>query len=244
MNKLLSYLFTPFYYLVFTSLLLIFHPVQIVCRRVFGYNAHKKSVDVMSYLLVHGLKILGAHITINGKDNLPTDRPLIIIANHQSTFDIPPVVWIFRKHHPKFISKIELGKGIPSISYNLKHSGSALIDRNNRKQSVEEIYELGRRIESNNYAACIYPEGTRSRNGKVKRFKIAGISALLQAAPSALVVPFVIDGNWKLQQHGLFPMCFGVRINYSILDPIEPNGYNAEEIIALSEKAIKECLNQ
>ena len=47
-----------------------------------------------------------------------------------------------RQFHPKFISKKELGKGIPSVSFNLRHGGSALIDRKNPMQAVEAIRKL------------------------------------------------------------------------------------------------------
>jgi len=224
--------------------LIVFHPIQFISLHLFGHEAHKKSADLMSYFLVQGLRVLGTRITFEGVDNLPCDRPLIIISNHQSLFDIPPVVLAFRKHHPKFISKIELGKGIPSVSYNLKHSGAALIDRKNQKQSIREIFKLGKLIQEKNYAACIYPEGTRSRNGKVRRFKEAGVATLLRAAPSALIVPFVIDGNWKIQCYGKYPLGLGVKVKYTILDPIEPKGYKPEELVEHVQQVIKDSLHQ
>ena len=61
--------------------------------------------------------------------------PVVFVANHQSLYDIPPFIWFMRSNHPKFISKIELAKGIPSVSYNLRHGGAALIDRKNPRQS-------------------------------------------------------------------------------------------------------------
>ena len=118
MRTIFSYLLTPVYLLFFMLLLLIFHPVQVVCRFVGGYPLRKKSVDVLNFLLLYSLVILGARIRFRGFDKLPQGRPFIIVSNHQSTFDIPPIVWGFRKSHPKFVSKKELGKGIPSISYN------------------------------------------------------------------------------------------------------------------------------
>jgi len=244
MKNFLSYLLTPVFLLLFAFLLLIFHPVQVFARRIWGYPVRKKTVDVLNWCLLHSLHVLGARISFHGFGKLPQGRPLIIVSNHQSTYDIPPVVWGFRKHHPKFISKIELAKGIPSISYNLKHGGSALIDRKNKGQSIKEIIKLGHHIEENNYAACIFPEGTRSKTGKVKKFMEGGIHTLLKAAPSAVVVPFVIDGNSELMKSGYFPFTFGTRLRYTVLDPIEPNGYSAAEIAAMCEMRIKKELGQ
>ena len=178
-----------------------------------------------------------------GFEKLPQGKPLIIVSNHQSQYDIPPVVWGFRSCFPKFISKIELGKGIPSISYNLRKGQSALIDRRNRSQAIKEIIRLGRHIEENNYSACIFPEGTRSKNGNVKKFKVGGIETLLKTAPSAVVFPFVIDGNHLLQRNG-FPMGIGVKLTYAVLDPIDRENRSAEEITQLCEQSIKRELGQ
>ena len=74
-----------------------------------------------------------------------------------------------RKHHPKFVSKMELGKGIPSVSYNLSHGGSVLINRKDSRQSLTEIAKLGSYIEKHNRTAVIFPEGTRSKTGHTQK---------------------------------------------------------------------------
>lgn len=237
--KFLGYLLTPIYLFYFGALLLIFHPVQVACRLLGGYLPRKKSVDVLNYMLLYGLRIVGARVKFYGFDKLPSDRSLIIISNHQSTFDIPPIVWGFRKVHPRFISKIELGKGIPSISYNLRHAGSALIDRKNRSQSIKEIIRVGRMIEKQKHAVSIFPEGTRSKTGKMKKFQEGGIHTLLKAAPTAMIVPFAIDGNSQLMKQGYFPLQFGVKLSYTMLEPFEPEGMTAKEIAEKCEGVIK-----
>ena len=244
MKKLAGYLLTPVFLLAFSLLLLIFHPVQVVCRLIGGYPLRKKSVDILNFFLIYSLFIMGARIRFRGFDQLPKGRPFLIVSNHQSTFDIPPIVWGFRKHHPKFVSKIELGKGIPSISYNLRHGGSALIDRKNGRQAILEITKLGKHIEKENYCASIFPEGTRSKTGMVNRFQHAGIASLLRAAPSALIVPFVIDGNSRLMEKGYYPLKFGTRLTYTALPSIDPAGRDPKELTAEIEEKIKQHLNQ
>ncbi len=243
MKKILAYILTPIFYLVFGMILVIFHPIQVICWNLFGYLAQKRSVEIMNFLIIKSMVILGARVKFKGFEKIPLDKPLIIVSNHQSQFDIPPLGWGFRKHFPKYISKIELGKGIPSISYNLRKGGSALIDRKNRSQSIKEIIKFGRHIEANNYSACIFPEGTRSKDGIVRKFKASGLGALLKTAPSAIIIPFAIDGNYLFQRDG-FPMGFGEKIKYTVLDPIERGNHTAEEIAELTERAIKKELKQ
>jgi 1-acyl-sn-glycerol-3-phosphate acyltransferase len=241
MKKIFGYILSPIYLLVFGLILGIFHPIQVVCWKVWGYPAQKRAVEIMCYLIMKSLIILGSRVKFKGFEKLPKDCPLIIVSNHQSQYDIPPVVWGFRKHYPKFIAKIQLGKGIPSISYNLRKGGSALIDRKNRSQAIKEIIKLGRHIEANNYSACIFPEGTRSKDGKVKTFQVSGLGTLLKTSPSAAIIPFAMNGNYLLQR---FPMGFGEKLTYSVLDPIERENRTAEEISEMCELAIKKELGQ
>jgi 1-acyl-sn-glycerol-3-phosphate acyltransferase len=244
MKKLAGYVLTPFYHFYFGLLLLIFHPIQVAALYFFGDRVRKKTVDILNLCLVKGLYIMGCRIKFSGFEKIPDNRPVIIVSNHQSLYDIPAVVWGFRKYYPKFISKIELAKNLPSISINLKHGKSALIDRKKGAQAVKEIFKLGKLIQEHNYAACIFPEGTRSKTGQLKPFMTAGINTLLRAAPSAVIVPFVIDGHSQLIEKGLFPLKFGQRISYTVLDPVEPDNQNIDEIMKRVQADIKKALLQ
>lgn len=207
-----------------------------------GDNARKRSVDIMNLCLVNGLYLLGCRITFSGFEKIPGNRPMIIVSNHQSMYDIPAIIWGFRQYYPRFISKIELSRNLPSISHNLKHGKSALIDRSSGTQSVKEIFKLGALIRESNSAACIFPEGTRSKTGRVKKFMPAGINTLLRAAPSAVIVPFVIDGHSQLTRKGYFPMKFGQKITYTVLDPIEPEGEVIEHLASSIQDSIESAL--
>ncbi|HAH23944.1 MAG TPA: 1-acyl-sn-glycerol-3-phosphate acyltransferase [Prolixibacteraceae bacterium] len=244
MKTILSYILTPVYMLIFGLLLLVFHPIQMVTRWIWGYPVRKKAVDILNFGLLYSLWILGTRITYKGLEKIPRNRPLIIVANHQSTLDIPAVIIGFRKNHPKFISKIELGKGIPSISYNLRYGGSVLIDRKNKSQSVKDILMLGKHIEKNNYSACIFPEGTRTKTGLVGSFQPAGIASLIRTSPSAIIIPFAIDGHFQLSQNKKFPMTFGSHLKYTVLDPIEPKGMDSAELAQMIEDGIRKELGQ
>jgi 1-acyl-sn-glycerol-3-phosphate acyltransferase len=147
--------------------------------------------------------------------------------------------WAFRKHHPKYVSKIELGKGIPSVSFNLNHGGSVLIDRKDAKQSLRAIIGLGKYIEEHNRSAVIFPEGTRSRNGVPKRFSENGVKMLVRSAPSALIVPVTINNSWKLTRYGNFPLGTGVHLTLDVHEPIDPTTMSFEDMMTIMEETIK-----
>ena len=242
MQKFISYPISIIYYLLFGSFLCLFHPIQWICFNWFGYEAHKKSVSILNFFLVRTTHLLGTTYDFQNRDKLPKDVPLIIVANHQSLYDIPPIIWFMRDWHPKFISKKELGKGIPSVSYNLRHGGSVLIDRNDARQALTALKEFGQYIEKNKYSAVIFPEGTRSKDGVPKRFSENGLKMLTKFAPSAYVIPMTINNCWKLNKYGMFPLEVGVNITFELHEPIKADSLEFVKLFEKVENTIKNAV--
>jgi 1-acyl-sn-glycerol-3-phosphate acyltransferase len=240
MQKLVSYPLSIIYYLCFGFFLVLFHPIQWFCFNVFGYQAHKKSVDYLNFFLVRCTNLLGTTYQFENIESIPKNAPIIFVANHQSLYDIIAVIWYLRDFHCKFVSKKELGKGIPSVSYNLRHGGSALIDRKDSKQAIPLIKGLSEYIEKNTRSALIFPEGTRSRTGQPKSFAQSGLKILCKHAPSAYVVPITINNSWKMVRFGAFPMGLGNRLKFTIHQPLKVSEYSFEELIEQTEKVVVE----
>ena len=240
MKKVLAYPLSLLYYCFFGLSLLIFHPIQWVAFNLGGYTAHKKSIDVLNLMVVACLFLLGTRVKFNNPYRLPLGCPLILVSNHQSMNDIPPFFWFLRKYHPKFVAKKELGKGIPSVSYNLRHGGSVIIDRKDAKQSLTAIVNFAKYIEANNYSAVIFPEGTRSRNGVPKRFSENGLKMLVKYAPSAYVVPVTINNSWRFLKYGGFPMEIGVQLTFDVHEPIKASDMDFDTLFNHVEHTIKQ----
>ncbi|WP_340075985.1 lysophospholipid acyltransferase family protein [Leptobacterium sp. I13] len=238
MRKLLAYPLSALYFFFFGSILVIFHPIQWVCFNLFGSVTHEKSVNILNLFLIRCTHILGTRYKFHNIHALPKEHPLIIVSNHQSMNDIPPIIWYMRKHHPKFISKIELGKGIPSVSYNLRHGGAALINRKDPKQSIPALIKFAKSINKHKRAAVIFPEGTRSRDGKPKKFSTTGLRLLIEHIPDAYIVPLTINNSWKLLQYGKFPLGIGNHIIHKVHTPIKASSMEVDKLIAYVEKTI------
>jgi len=238
-NKILSYPITVIFYLLFSLDLLILHPIQWVCFNVFGYQAHKKSVDYLNFFILVCLRFLGTSFRLKTVRDFPKDVPIIVVSNHQSLWDIPPLIWHLRKLHPKFVSKIELGKGIPSVSYNLRHGGAVLIDRGNPRQALTAMLKFAEYLSENKRSGVIFPEGTRSKTGVPKKFHRKGLALLLKKMPEAFVLPITINNSWKLQKYGMFPMPLGVRIKYVLHPFIKVSDFETEALIDKVESQIK-----
>ena len=196
----------------------------------------------MNFLLTNTTNILGTTYSFKNRELIPKGVPIIFVANHQSLYDIVGIIWYLRDFHAKFVGKKELGKGIPSVSYNLRHGGSVLIDRKDSKQALSKIKELAEYIEKNKRSAVIFPEGTRSKTGVPKKFAESGLKILCKYAPSAYIVPITINNSWKMLKFGDFPMGLGSKLEFIIHEPIAVKEYPFEEIIQKTENTVIQAI--
>ncbi|CEN52864.1 lysophospholipid acyltransferase family protein [Capnocytophaga canis] len=236
--KIISYPLSALHYLIFGSLLLIFHPIQWIAIHAFGRKTHKAVVDFLNFLLVHVMWMTGNRSYLTFESPLPENTPLIFVANHQSVYDIPPLIWFLRKYAIRFVGKKELGNGTPSITINLRHNGSVLIDRSKPQNAIPQLIEFGKSLQANNDAGFIFPEGTRRRDGKPKPFKTKGLEAIISQMPDGYVVPLTINNSWKVLKYGAFPMGLGNKITFYVHTPIKIDLNNINQQIVEVEKLV------
>ncbi len=241
MEKFASYFISTIFYFLFIIILFVFHGLQWIGLKI-SKEAQQKAAICLSCSLTKLLLLLGTNVKVKSKHELPKDVPLIVVSNHQSFFDITPIYCFLRKRNPRFVAKIELSRGIPSISFNLRHSGAVLIDRRDPKQSISAIRDFAKYIEKNKFSAVIYPEGTRSKNGKPKRFSESGFKILTKYAPSAHVVPLTINNSWKIFKFGQFPLGLGSKVRFEFHKAIDPKTMSFEELFKKVEKTITDSI--
>jgi 1-acyl-sn-glycerol-3-phosphate acyltransferase len=219
MHRVLDWLFTVPFLLAFGGLLGVFDPLQRLAR-LFGQRPQEIVVGALQYCLLWAFRICGTRLTVERAEGVKPWTPYLIVANHQSMFDVPIFGGLLFTNFPKYISKRSLARWIPSISYNLRRGGNAIIDRNDRGQALDAIRQLGNQVRTRGVSAVIYPEGTRARRGELGEFKPKGFLELLDAAPGVEVMPVAIDNSWKLLRNNLFPVPFGTRVRVYFGQPI------------------------
>lgn len=139
------------------------------------------------------LKLAGARIKITGIENIPKDRTVLFVSNHQSNFDIPLIISSIDV--PKgFIAKKELEKW-PFISTWMKYINCIFMDRNNLRQSSESIVK-GINLLKSGYSMVVFPEGTRSKGKPIAEFKAGSFK--LATKSKCPIVPITINGTYKL----------------------------------------------
>ena len=110
MQKIISYPLSLVTCFMFLFLICLFHIIQFVSFNIFGYQAHKKSVDIMDLLLLRILLVNLSTAEIEIMADLPEDKPIIFVANHQGLYDIIGIGWFLRKYHPSLLVKLNWEK--------------------------------------------------------------------------------------------------------------------------------------
>lgn len=218
-KRILSWLTTAIFLGAFALILLAFDVLQRIAIRL-SKHCHEIVINKLHSSLMWALNLTGCTVQVHGAFHDLIDAPIIIVSNHQSMFDIPLLGHIFRPRRAKFIAKKELKNWIPSVSFNLRHGGNAIIDRKSPMQSSRELLKLATRAFSRNNAVVLFPEGTRSRTGQLLPFHLAGLKTLLSKAPLAQILPVTICGTGELTKHKLMPIDWGTKINVYIGTPL------------------------
>lgn len=205
--------------------------------RLLKANRLQKSADIEQYKsLVDSstrfwmgslLKIAGQRVTVKGVDNVPENEAVLYVCNHQGNFDIP--ICITGLPGLKgFIAKKEADK-IPIIRKWMRHMNCIFMDRKNPRQSVKAIAMAADSLKGG-HRMVIFPEGTRSHDGKLADFKPGALK--LATRTGVKVIPVTINGTRKAMKKGSL-LIRPADIELVIGEPVLPVG-DLKESIALT----------
>ena len=162
MRRVVDWLFTVPFLITFGLVLGLFDPLQRIAR-LFGPRPHEIVVGLLQKSLLGAFRLCGTRLEVDRSAEVKPWTPYLIVSNHQSMFDVPIFGALLFSNFPKYVAKRELARWIPSISYNLRHGGNAVIDRTDADQALAAIRGLGQQVEQRGVSAVIFPEGTRAR---------------------------------------------------------------------------------
>ncbi len=210
--------------------LVVFDPVLRLAR-ILGEEPMDRAVGLMCRALGCSIRAGLGRLEIEGLENIPAQGRYIVVCNHQSLVESFLPFWLLQHLRPRYIAKRALGRWIPAISFNLRRGGHCLIDREDRERALEAIAELGRRVDSGEVSAFIFPEGTRSADGRMNPFKPAGLATLLRTAPQAAILPMVVHGGNRVFPRGLPRVQAGSTVRVQVLPLLAREGRDVEATI-------------
>ena len=190
-----------------------------------GYFAHR-CARLWSWLI---LKTTGVRVEVEGLERLEPGKTYVFVANHQSHYDTP-VVFTHLPYQLRIIAKESLGT-FPFIGWHLRRTGHMLVDR--RHPHRQTIFRWAGELTSRGLSLIVYPEGTRSGDGRVARFK--GGSFLLALEAGLPIVPLSIVGTRRVMPKGRLA-AHPAHVRLVVHQPIDTAGLSGADAKAFGER--------
>ncbi|MCB1315947.1 MAG: 1-acyl-sn-glycerol-3-phosphate acyltransferase [Leptospiraceae bacterium] len=167
-------------------------------------------------------------VTVSGKEHIDRKQTYVIVSNHLSTVDIVAAFRLFI--HFKWVSKAEIFK-IPFIGWNMYLNNYIKLRRGSNKGNAQMMRETERALRTHN-SVYIFPEGTRSNNGRVGKFRRGAFE--LAKRTGLPILPIVIEGSERaLPKKGVALRGFH-RIKFEVLKPILPETFHDKDVDRLT----------
>lgn len=163
------------------------------------------------------LTAAGVEVRVEGARRLNPGEPAILACNHQSIFDI----WALLHALPgslRFVAKEELSR-IPIFAGAFRAAGHVFIDRSSPASALRTMEEAGRKMRRDGLALVIFPEGTRSPDGRLRSFKRGPFR--LAKRTTAAIHPVALDGGARILAKGRRRIRAGV-LRIGVGEPVPP----------------------
>ena len=168
----------------------------------------------------------GVKVRVEGLERLDPGRSYVFAANHQSIYDIP-IVFASLPFQVRIIAKESLGR-IPFMGWHLQRTGHVLVDRS--KPGASAVRKIAKLV-ADGHSLIVFPEGTRSTDGTVARFKGGPFVIAVDAALP--IVPISIAGSRHVMFRGEVTVHPG-EVSLVVHDPVETAGLDRNAARGLS----------
>ena len=189
---------------------------------------------LMSFIAINWSKIIlkvgKINFNINGLKNIDLRKNYFFVPNHESALDIP-LVFASIPMHVVSVAKIELSR-IPFFGWSMIAGGHFFVDRSNHKKAMRSIEKARISMNKNPRSVFLFPEGTRSLDGKVGRFKKGGLKLAINLGVP--IVPVGIVGTNQFQSNLKKGRNIG-NLGLNIGKPIQTKKIKEKELLSFVE---------
>lgn len=174
----------------------------------------------------------GVEVEMENAEVIDPERPQVLVANHVSWFDVLALT-VYLPGPFRFVAKKELEK-IPFFGPSWLACGHISIDRQDRNAAIRSLAEAREKLDRESPTVILFPEGTRSTDGRLLPFKKGAFVLAIQTGVE--VVPAAISGSREIMRKGSFLIYPGtVRIRFG--EPIRVEGMGMEDRAELTDRA-------
>jgi 1-acyl-sn-glycerol-3-phosphate acyltransferase len=184
-----------------------------------------------------GLAMVGVRVRVTGLEHLDPNQAYIFTPNHQSLIEVPLFV-TYLGRNPAYLAKKEVFR-YPIFGYGIGLMGVVPVDRSNSAAAVESARRATENLRRGK-SYVVYPEGTRSRDGRLLPFKKGAFMMAIDAGVP--VVPVTIAGATKIMPKGEVKV-FPSTVHITLHEPISTSGYSKENVAELIERARAQILS-
>jgi 1-acyl-sn-glycerol-3-phosphate acyltransferase len=177
------------------------------------------------------LRIAGISLRVKGLEHIDPKRQYIFIANHQSIVDIPVLVQALPQFQLRWLAKKELLR-VPFFGWAMWATKHVTVDRADPQDAVKSLQRAQERLAAG-ISLVIYPEGTRSKDGSLQRFKKGGFLLAVQAHTP--IVPITVNGSGAVLPAGGWRLRPGL-IEITIEEPLAVEGFRPGNLRLLSNQ--------
>lgn len=170
-------------------------------------------------------------IKIHNLEKLDLNETYVLAPNHQSLIDIPVLAHLVPLNF-KYVSKKELTY-VPLLGWIMSFAKYVLLSRKDPKSQVKMMKKCEKYLKDG-FSIAIFPEGTRSKDGELGRFKDG--ASLLGKIANRKILPICMDGNNQAMPHKAFIWTKRVTFNMHILDPINPKDFKKTKEISIATR--------
>lgn len=172
------------------SLLTIFWGTLVIFMSFFDPHAERAAL-LIRFWARGVLRICRVSVRVHGREHLDPAQAYLFMANHQSNFDIPILMSAFDRLQVRWVSKREVRK-VPIIGLCMQRTQQVLVDRESPTQAVAVIRQVKTLLDAG-ISAIFFPEGTRTRDGRLQEFKPGGFAVAVEAGVP--VAPITVKGS-------------------------------------------------
>jgi 1-acyl-sn-glycerol-3-phosphate acyltransferase len=169
-------------------------------------------------------------VQLVGREKIRRDATYVMVANHQSLLDILVLFRVFA--HFKWVSKIENFR-VPLIGWNMSLNRYIKLKRGDRTSVVRMMQECREALAAGN-SIMMFPEGTRSPDGRLRAFKTGAFE--LAKSAGAPILPIVVEGTADALPKRGFVLQGRHRIRITILDEVPPDSFAEESVETLTAR--------
>ena len=196
---------------------------------------HDAIVKRWSYVF---LKIPPVRFTVEGSHNVDPAQRYVVVSNHLSMFDIPMLFYTLPLHG-RFLSKKEVFR-VPLVGRAMRTIGIIEIDRSSGQSSRQAINEGVRIAAERGYSLIIFPEGTRSRDGDLLRFKKGAFRIAIDAGLP--ILPVVLEGTDRVSKPGS-KLFYPGEASVTILEPISTTDMTNKDNLNVLARDVETSMN-